>query len=123
MLHFVTEYDPETEGYESSFGINLNSELIKNPNSTYLVKMDSDAMQDAHILSGDLLVIDKSPIPKTEDIVLAFLNGERLIRILQISKNNIALRTTSDNVYIISGEDLFEIFGVVTSVIRHIRAS
>lgn len=43
--------------------INLNSYLIQNPTSTYMMRVKGTSMQDANIHEGDILVIDKSLKP------------------------------------------------------------
>jgi DNA polymerase V len=124
MLHFVSEYDPSTTGFEAGFKIDLNNELIKHPNSTYLVQMDSNELIGNHIIQGDILVVDRSPTPKNNDLILAYLNGEKLVRYYEKSKSTIRLYNATlegSDSYTIASDDLFEIFGVVTNCIRTLK--
>lgn len=124
MLHFVTEYDPSTEGFDAGFKINLNNELIHHPNSTYLVQMDSSELHDNHILAGDVLVVDRALDPKNNDLILAYLNGEKIVRYYEKTKNSIVLYNARDNVntpYTLQPKDVFEIFGVVINLLRRLR--
>ena len=123
MLHFVSEYDPSTTGFEAGFKIDLNEELIKHPNSTYLVQMDSDELLGASIKPGDILVVDRSINPKNNDLILAYLNGEKLVRYYEKTKQNIRVYNSTilgSESYTISNEDLFEVFGIIISIVRKI---
>ena len=55
--------------------IDLNEYLIKNPASTYFVRVSGDSMVDASIGDGALLIVDRSIEPKHKNIVIAAING------------------------------------------------
>ncbi|HMO34095.1 MAG TPA: translesion error-prone DNA polymerase V autoproteolytic subunit [Lacibacter sp.] len=61
-------------------GIDLNEQLIRNKPATFFFKMKGDAMQDAGILDGDILVVDRSLKLANGKIIVAVLNGELLVR-------------------------------------------
>jgi DNA polymerase V len=61
-------------------GIDLNEHLIKNKPATFFFKMKGDAMQQAGILDGDILIVDRSVTPSNGKIVVAILNAELLVR-------------------------------------------
>ena len=63
--------------------INLAHLLAPNPYSTFLFYCDGNSMIDACIPPGALLVVDKSLIANTGDIVIAFLNGQFTIKYIQ----------------------------------------
>ena len=124
MLHFVSEYDPSTEGFEAGFKIDLNAELIHHPNSTYLMQVDSSELVGSHIIQGDIVVVDRALTPKNGDLVVVYLNGEKIIRFYTKEKSTITLSSSlSDGKhdYIVQIKDLLEIFGVVTNVLRRIK--
>lgn len=121
MLHFVSEYDPSTTGFEAGFKIDLNEELVKHPNSTYLVRMDSDEMIGSQIRTGDILVVDRSLPLHGGSLAVVYLNGEKLVRYYYKAKNSITIYSSHPNgtkPYTLKENDLFEIFGVVVHVIR-----
>ena len=55
--------------------INLNEELIKNPISTFLLRVQGDSMRNAGVLNGDLLIVDRSLNPQPGHVVVAILDG------------------------------------------------
>ncbi len=57
-------------------GIDLNEQLIKNPTSTFFLRVSGHSMNGAGILNGDLLVVDRSLDPKPGHIVVAILDGD-----------------------------------------------
>ena len=56
--------------------IDLNRDLVKDPESTFFAWVDGQSMKDDGINDGDLLVIRKTPVPDNGDICVCFLNGE-----------------------------------------------
>ncbi len=64
-------------------GIDLNEQLIRNKPATFFFRMNSDAMIDAGIHSGDVLIVDRSVKAVNGKIIVAVVNGELLVRRLQ----------------------------------------
>lgn len=74
---------PVDDAYMSQ-PIDLNKELIKNPASTYLVRVEGDSMIDEGVDSGDLLVVDRSLFPTEKSLSVVMYDGEfALKRIVQ----------------------------------------
>jgi DNA polymerase V len=61
-------------------GIDLNEELIRNKPATYFFRMKGDAMKEAGIFDGDVLVVDRSVPLANGKVIVAVLNGELLVR-------------------------------------------
>jgi DNA polymerase V len=61
-------------------GIDLNEQLIRNKPATYFFRMKGDAMQEAGIFDGDVLIVDRSLKLVNGKIIVAVLNGELLVR-------------------------------------------
>ena len=61
-------------------GIDLNEQLIKNKPATFFFKMKGDAMKEAGIFDGDVLIVDRSVKLANGKIIIAVLNGELLVR-------------------------------------------
>ena len=55
--------------------IDLNEELIRNPISTFFLRVKGESMSAAGILDGDLLIVDRSLEPRPGSIVVAILDG------------------------------------------------
>ena len=64
-------------------GIDLNEQLIMNKPATFFFKMKGDAMQDAGINEGDVLIVDRSIKAGNGKIIVGSLDGELLIRRFQ----------------------------------------
>ncbi len=79
-------------------------------------------MIEAGILAGDLLVVDRSLQARDGDTVIACLNSEFTVKCLQTRPQRQLLPRNSRYRPIPIGDaDEFEIFGVVTGVIRTLK--
>ena len=72
-------------------GIDLNEQLIRNKPATFFFRMNSDAMIDAGIHSGDTLIVDRSIKAVNGKIIVVILNGELLVRRLQTHSKGVTL--------------------------------
>ncbi|HEV2353317.1 MAG TPA: S24 family peptidase [Puia sp.] len=101
----------------------LNEQLINNKTSTYYLRVNGDAMIDAGISSGDVVIVDRAAKAANGKVVIASLNGEMLIRRLERSFNKIRLIPETTRLcpidVDISGAE-FSVWGVVTYVIHAI---
>ncbi|TMI64972.1 MAG: translesion error-prone DNA polymerase V autoproteolytic subunit [Bacteroidetes bacterium] len=61
-------------------GIDLNEQLIRNKPATYFFRMKGDAMKEAGIFDGDVLIVDRSISKASGRVIVAVLNGELLVR-------------------------------------------
>lgn len=61
-------------------GIDLNEQLIRNKPATYFFRMKGDAMREAGIFDGDVLIVDRSLKLTDGNVIVAVLNGELLVR-------------------------------------------
>ncbi len=102
--------------------INLNSHLIHNPKSTFLVIASGDSMVNANINHGDMLVVDKSISATSNNIVVAAVEGNLTVKRLLIQDDGIQLKAENDAYAPINirESDNLLILGVVTHVIHHI---
>jgi len=104
-------------------GIDLNEQLIRNKPATFLMRVSGDAMIDAGIYNGDVVIVDRSVKAVNGKIIIAILNGEMLIRRLEKTFNKIRLIPETAHLSPIevdlSGAD-FSIWGVVTYCIHEL---
>lgn len=98
----------------------LNSVLIKNPDSTFLIKVVGNSMIKAGINSGDILVVDRNFKSKSGSIIVAALNDELLVKRFIKIENGVELVSENDDFPDISvkSSDKFEVWGVVKSIIK-----
>lgn len=100
--------------------INLNSHIIHNPKSTFLVIASGDSMINAGINHGDMLVVDKSINAASNNIIIAAVEGDLTVKRLIVNESKIQLKAENDAympINILDG-DSFVILGVVTHVIH-----
>ena len=71
--------------------LDINEYLIRNPVSTFFFPVQGDSMQGAEIFEGDILVVDRSIRAVHGHIVVAFVDGERLVKRLHCLAGHIAL--------------------------------
>jgi len=102
--------------------LDLNQLCVKRPAATYFVRVEGDSMVEAGIYPDDLLVVDRSVIALHGDIVIASLNGEFTVKVLEREPViRLVPRNTRYSPIVINEGDDFEIFGVVTNVIRTMK--
>lgn len=100
--------------------LDLNEKLVINQDSTFLLKVQGDSMQDIGIYEDDILVVDRKLPAKHGKIVIAALDGELTVKRLQITKEGTFLAPENPNYPLIkvSEESEMVIWGVVTSCIH-----
>lgn len=96
--------------------LDINEYLVPNPVSTFFFPVQGDSMQGAEIFDGDILVVDRSINPRHGHIVIAFVNGDRLVKRLYVRNGRVALlaeNTAYPVLEMCEGTELV-IWGVVT---------
>ena len=78
-------------------GVDLNKYLIKNPISTFFLRVSGNSMNNAGIYNNDLLIIDRSINPNPGHIVVALLDGEFTLKRLIKKQNNYYLKADKEN--------------------------
>ena len=103
--------------------IDLNEELIHHPNSTFVVRARGQSMIDIGISTGDLIIVDRSLKPRNGSVIIAVLDGELSIKILDTSNKKISLSSANkdySDVHV-SEEMDFMIWGVCTYVVHNLK--
>lgn len=105
----------------SDVKLDLNKLLIEHPSATYYVRVNGDSMLGAGILSGDLLVVDRSLEVTNNCIVVAYIDGEFTVKRIIKTKNKMFLQSENQKYkpIEITNEMDFELFGVVAHSIHH----
>ena len=110
---------PATDYVEDD--IDLNTHLIKNVPSTFLIRVQGKSMESVEIHDGDLLVVDRSLDPKNFSTVVANVNEELVVKTFLKEKNQSFLTSGSkklkDKINLTENPEIF-IWGVVTYVIH-----
>ena len=104
--------------------LDINDYLVPNPVSTFFFTVKGDSMQDADIADGDILVVDRSIEPAHGHIVVAFVNGERLVKRLHYRSDKVALLAANPAYPPLELRDgnALEVWGVVVGKFKRIQA-
>jgi len=110
---------PQEATDENEKSIDLNEQLIRNKKATFFMRVNSNAMAGAGINAGDVIIVDRSIQPRNGKVVIAMLEGEMLIRRLEISNGRQRLVPATNNLSPIEVDPYrFQVWGVVTFVIH-----
>tara|TARA_Y100001936_G_C15546334_1_gene395147 strand:+ start:101 stop:544 length:444 start_codon:yes stop_codon:yes gene_type:complete len=109
---------PATDYMENK--LDLNEYLVKHPAATFIVKANGPSMIEAGILSGDLLIVDRSVTPKNDNIVIASVFGDLTVKKLRKKGSALFLVSANNEYSSIEVREEMECFiwGVVTYVIH-----
>ena len=110
---------PATDYIEDD--IDLNTHLIKNIPSTFLIRVQGKSMNKVGIHNDDLLVVDRSLNPKNFSTVIANINEELVVKTFVKEKNQNFLTSGSKeikNKINLAENPEIVIWGVVTYVIH-----
>jgi DNA polymerase V len=97
--------------------IDLNSELIKNPPATFLIRVQGNSMTDHKIINGDLLVVDRSLNLKNDCIAIINFNNELVVKNIIRENNNFYIKNRAEKILINENSDV-NIWGIVTYIIH-----
>ena len=109
---------PATDYLENK--LDLNEYLVKHPAATYIVKANGSSMVDAGILSGDLLIVDRSVTPRNESIVIASIFGDLTVKKIRKKNTSLFLVSANSDYPSIEVKEEMECFiwGVITYIIH-----
>ena len=105
--------------------IDLNRELIRHKETTFLARVSGNSLHDAGICDGDIIVIDKSLEAKNGDFVVAFVDGEFTLKefrydeaekcawLIPHNKDYEPIKVTEENEFLV--------WGVLTYAIKQLR--
>ncbi len=107
-----------------SDSIDLNRELIHSPTSTFCARVSGDSMIDCGINDGDLLIIDKALTPHDGSIAVCYLDGDFTVKRITIHDDGIYLMPANSKYPTIpvSEESNFQVWGIVTHIIKTVRS-
>lgn len=103
--------------------LDLNDFLINNANATFIVRANSLSMLNAGIDINDALIVDRSIEAQHRDIVIACVDNEFTVKRLIIDAKGCWLKAENEGYPDIHPleDQQFEIWGVVTNVIKKFR--
>ncbi len=109
-----------------SDSLDFNRDFIRHPEATFYGRVEGDSLTGLGIDDGDIAVIDRSLEPDHGDIVVAFVNNEFNIKMLDLTHRKegfIELKSANPKypTFRIDEADKFEVWGVVVWTIKKWR--
>ena len=98
--------------------ITLDTYLVGDRSSTFLLRVKGDSMIEAGIFEGDIVVVNRKKSPKPGDIVVGVLDGEFTLKRLRRDKGKYYLQAENAAYPDMYALDELQVAGVVGSVIR-----
>lgn len=100
--------------------LSLDRYLIKNPASTFFLRVSGTSMTGAGIYPNDILIVDRSLEPKNKDVVIALIDGELTVKRFVKANNKFYLKPENPDFKPIEipQDREFMIWGVITNVIH-----
>ena len=108
--------DPVEDGEADA--VTIDDYLIERPSSTVLVRVKGDSMEDAGILDGDLVVVEKRAAAQKGEIVVAIVDNQFTLKRLDLEAGRFVLKPENKAYPIIRPEGALEIFGVMIGLVR-----
>ncbi len=123
-IRVVAGFPVPLDNDEKAQDIDLIRMLCPHPEASYLIRVNGDSMIDAGVLSGDIVIVDKSNRnPSPREIAMCELNGEYTLKhFMKEDGQGWLVPANPDYPRIkISPEDDFSVWGTVTFIIHKAR--
>jgi repressor LexA len=109
----LTEQD--IEGHVS---LDYHSANVSKPHSTFALRVRGDSMIDAHILDGDLVILEQSKEVHNGDIVAALIDGETTLKRYVVDHGRPYLKAENPRYPNLIPARELKIQGVMVSLVR-----
>ena len=118
LLGSVAAGFPTQEEEQEADAVTLDEYLVKDPDRSYMLTVRGDSMIDAGILPGDIVLVEKGPRPRQNDIVVACVDDEWTLKYYVRDAGGVRLEPANRKYKFIRPRHSLEIGGVVRAVIR-----
>ena len=100
--------------------LDLNEYLVGHKEATFFLRVKGDSMTGANIHDGNLLIVDRSIVPKHNDVVIAVVNGELTVKHLYKQRGVVKLLAANPAYpeIVIKSETELVIWGAVKHVVH-----
>ena len=120
-IRVVAGFPVPLDNDERAQEIDIISMLCPHPEASYLIRVNGDSMIDAGVLSGDIVIVDKScRNPSPSQVAVCELNGEYTLKRFEIRDGEGWLIPANPSFpeIRVTEADSFSIWGTVTYVIH-----
>ena len=100
--------------------LDLNQLMVRHKAATFFFRVRGNSMENAGILNGDLLVVDRAVEPASGQIVVAAIDGELVVKRLVRRRGKVILEAASPDYgpLEIGDAQTLDVWGLVTGVVR-----
>ena len=123
-INVVAGFPVPLDNDERSQDIDILSMLCPHPEASYLIRVSGNSMVDAGVLSGDIVIVDKSKRnPTPHEIAMCELNGEYTLKhfVLEEGQGWLVPANPEYPRIRITPDDDFSVWGTVTYIIHKAR--
>ena len=123
-ISVVAGFPVPLDNDERSQDIDILSMLCPHPEASYLIRVSGNSMIDAGVLSGDIVIVDKSNRnPTPHEIATCELNGEYTLKhfVLEEGQGWLVPANPEYPRIRITPDDDFSVWGTVTYIIHKAR--
>ncbi|PQA79210.1 MAG: peptidase [Curvibacter sp.] len=124
MVNKVTAGFPSPAEDLGAERLDLSALLVPNPQATFFMRASGVSMVNLGISDQDILVVNKSKRPRHGQIVVASIDGEFTVKKLfkKAGRTKLVAGNPTYPDIVLKEEQILQIWGVVTSVIKVLPA-
>lgn len=98
--------------------MSLDEYLVDKPGSSFMLRVAGDSLEGIGIFKEDIVILEKAKEANRGEIVLALIDGEWTLKIIEKQDGKVVLRSANPKYPDFYPSLSLEIFGIVKSVIR-----
>ncbi len=115
---------PETADELQPDALQIDNYLVSMPSRTTLLEVKGDSMQDAGLMQGDVVIVERGSPTKPGDIIVAVVDGEFTLKYLMLDdQGEFYLKAANSKYDDIHPTQSLEVYGLVVGQFRRYRNS
>jgi repressor LexA len=101
--------------------LSLDEFLVNRPEATYMLTVSGDSMIEAGIHPGDIILVERGGRPRSNDIVVAQVDGEWTLKYFVKTRSGVTLEPANKKYPTIKPKRDLILGGIVKAVVRKYR--